>query len=286
MRNCRRWTNEEDTFLIENAKTMSAREIGEKLDRTVGSIRKRYPILNITDLKNNESTKRYSYNKDFFENIDTENKSYWLGMIASDGCIIDRGNGGFRLKITLKVDDKSHLEKFAKDLDSNLVVREKKIKYNEKDYMTAELMVNSTKMCKDLIALGIGVNKTFNMSMPNISEDLKKHFIRGFVDGDGSLYLGKRNCGRYIYSLEIVGYKCEIMEEINEYFINNNIHSNIYYKRKNNDKLGIYAKESLKKALNLLYTGSNVYLERKFEKCNEILTLFNNVPSLDGNAEL
>ena len=30
---------------------------------------------------------KHNLNKDYFKNIDNEEKAYWLGFIAADGCI-------------------------------------------------------------------------------------------------------------------------------------------------------------------------------------------------------
>lgn len=269
-----RWTKEEDLFVIENSEKMTAREMANELGRSLNSVKKRYGVLNIKKFTDSNCNKRYEYNKDYFETIDTEEKAYWLGFICADGCIVNKGNGSYRLKLTLKNSDKNHLKKFADDLASNLEIKEKKVKLNGKEYLTSELIINSTKMCHDLMKLGVGVRKTYDMTMPTIDEHLKKHFVRGFIDGDGSLYLSGDNKKFKSYSIEIVGYTCQIMKDIQYFFDDNNIESKIYQKREHNDKLGIYSKENIKKAIKLLYVDSNVHLDRKYKKSMEMLNYF------------
>ena len=46
-------------------------------------------------------------------------------------------------------------------------------------------------MCKDLTNLGCCPNKTRALKFPNIPNSLYKHFIRGFLDGDGCIRVGK-----------------------------------------------------------------------------------------------
>ena len=61
--------------------------------------------------KNNVSEDRrrkYFFNEDYFKNVDSEEKAYWLGFIAADGCILENGT----LKIGLAEKDSLHLEKF------------------------------------------------------------------------------------------------------------------------------------------------------------------------------
>ena len=42
------------------------------------------------EIKENHG-KKYFYNENYFEIIDTEEKAYWLGFIAADGCIVNKG---------------------------------------------------------------------------------------------------------------------------------------------------------------------------------------------------
>lgn len=266
----KRWSKEEELFLIENANKYSAKELSLMIGRGYDSIVKRISHLGIKDIKHSKSKKRYTYDKEYFKEIDSEEKAYWLGFIASDGCIVDKGDGSKRLKITLKEDDKSHLEKFNNCLCGNLPVYERSIKVNGSQYKTSEFVVNCTSMCKDIINLGIGHNKTLDLRMPKIDFKYIKDFIRGFIDGDGNIYIGKSK-KRMRYAIEIVGYKSGILNDINDYFIEEGISSKVYFKRKDNDKLGVYEKKSIDNLVNLIYVGASMYLDRKFDKAMEIL---------------
>ena len=55
--------------------------------------------------------KRYSYNEDYFQVIDSENKAYWLGFIYADGSISSQ-NGRYSFELSLKGEDINHLHKF------------------------------------------------------------------------------------------------------------------------------------------------------------------------------
>ena len=57
------------------------------------------------------------YNENYFEKIDSEDKAYFLGLIYSDGCIVNNQDE-YRYKITLKLHtkDKHILEDFIKSV--------------------------------------------------------------------------------------------------------------------------------------------------------------------------
>ena len=54
-----------------------------------------------------------SFNIHYFDSIDTEEKAYWLGFLFADGAITQY-NHSYDIELSLKIDDKEHVEKFAK----------------------------------------------------------------------------------------------------------------------------------------------------------------------------
>lgn len=99
----------------------------------------------------------------------------------------------------LKGSDFEHLKKFNKDINGNLEVkkRNKKVYYKNVDRTVesemCEIRVYSKEMVEDLISLGVTPNKTYKlMSLPNLNDDLKWSFIRGFLDGDGHISISKQ----------------------------------------------------------------------------------------------
>jgi hypothetical protein len=60
------------------------------------------------------SARKYTLDEHYFEAIDTEEKAYWLGFIATDGWITKTGLG-----IGLNVKDRSHLELFSRCVKSD-----------------------------------------------------------------------------------------------------------------------------------------------------------------------
>lgn len=71
---------------------------------------------NIESRDNSINSKRFQFNENFFEIIDSEPKAYWLGFLFADGYVLTNSNS-FGLSLSTK--DISHMEKFLKDISSN-----------------------------------------------------------------------------------------------------------------------------------------------------------------------
>lgn len=139
-----------------------------------------------------ETSKRYEFNENFFEKIDTEQKSYWLGFIVADGCICRND-----IIIELQDDDEIHIVNFIKSINGNNKLRSVYCKHSNTNHK--RLSIRSKKMYNDLINLGIVPNKSKTASKPEkINDELEKHFWRGIVDGDGCIYIAKYK-GKYNY---------------------------------------------------------------------------------------
>ena len=78
-------------------------------------------------------------NELFFENIDSEEKAYWLGFLMADGCVcLNKKGTSYTLYLTLQEKDSLHLTKFLKSLKSNHLVHHYNFfskKYNKLDRM-------------------------------------------------------------------------------------------------------------------------------------------------------
>jgi DNA-binding transcriptional regulator WhiA len=129
--------------------------------------------------------RKYTINSDFFEEINTEAKAYCLGFLCADG-YLSTGNRG--ISIALSEQDSSFLYYLKNSIDSNAPISIKKP--NPKYFKRTEQFVlglHSKKLCNDLISLGFQDMKKGNIGIPNISTEFHRHFLRGLMDGDGSI---------------------------------------------------------------------------------------------------
>ena len=104
--------------------------------------------------------------------------AYIFGLWCADGCIY----GGKMFDITLHTKDKYILQQVKKELEyeGNL--------YDYVDRQAARLNFSCVVIYKDIVALGGKEAKSKDLVFPNVPEEYLPDFIRGFFDGDGSIW--------------------------------------------------------------------------------------------------
>ena len=123
------------------------------------------------DLKSGVGTqgaRKHKFNEEYFRDIDSEEKAYWLGFIAADGCVYKNSNA-WRLQINLKGSDVEHLERLQQAIKSNYKIAEKLVGTSE----VCQLKINSKIMCEDLMNQGIIERKSLVVQMPEMDSDLQ-----------------------------------------------------------------------------------------------------------------
>lgn len=239
-----------------------------------------------------ESRMTYSYDEDYFSEINTSEKAYWLGFIYADGFITKKTNGSPVFGLTLG--EIEPLNKLNQCLCSNkpIGMYHKVNSYSSKS-IEYKLAFTSTKMVNDLEKWGCVENKTFKIKFPTfLEEHLISHFIRGYFDGDGSvyLYLQRFNNKEYVsLGSQICGIE-SFLRDLAKYIDS----ENCIYKdtRKQTDCYKIQLNSNIKalKLYHYMYNNSNgLYLTRKKEKFDDFIkdrgstTIISN--PIYGNAE-
>ena len=210
-------------------------------------------------------------NENYFKVIDTSEKAYFLGLIMADGNMYLKNNK-LQFSIKLKSTDSDIIYKLSKAVGFD----ESKLKFhkgtrNGTETIGIELKTYNQVFCENLLNKGIVPNKTGKESFPAIRDNLKKDFIRGFIDGDGWIGKDRNRIGVASMSLDIID---QISNHLKE-FLKINININ---KDKNLFRFDIYDKFKVLKILNYLYYNDCISLERKHELANNtksrILNLF------------
>lgn len=224
----------------------------------------------IKKLGYNKPRRKYEFNEDYFKNINTKNKAYILGFLMADGCICkstqDKASPD-RLIIQISHKDRCILEFIQKELGSNYKIKDFTPNGTYSNNMMSSLTINSTKLCSDLIKHGIVPNKTGKESFPVLRENLKRHFIRGFLDGDG--WITSNNTGSitigFISNYNMLeSIKAEIdksldIKSVARIYNDYRSDKDIYYLEYSN-------RDDIKQLKKYLYHNAEFYLERKASK--------------------
>lgn len=217
---------------------------------------------------------RFSFNQDYFENIDNEHKAYWLGFLYADGYVNSKKNV---VSLRIKRDDDYILKQFAKDLDSNIPVKyyshTNKLPNSDKIHTLhyASITICNKKIKEDLIKQGCLENKTLILNFPfHIPSYLYKDFIRGYMDGDGCVtYCGKQKCGNQEFKVNFCGTQ-EMLNGIQKVFGYNKKLGKRWDDGKNNYTLDISGNCQVYDFLTKLYNNATIYLERKYKRYLEL----------------
>ena len=248
----------------------------------------KYPIspnyisefLNNNNIRGTVRKKKYrNIDFDYFETIDTEHKAYWLGFLMADGCVSKtspRNKRPNRLQINISNKDVCLLEQFCKDI--NMDIENIKVYTPKGTYSTnkmCKLYINSQKLCNDLNKYGIVPNKTGKEIVPtNIPEELLRHFVRGFFDGDGCTLMDRKH--DKLHGIEFCSNESFLIT-LQEIFINKKILNKehlktIYREKRHNQKLCYLAytrKYIIENIFNYMYKDATIYLERKYNNFNK-----------------
>jgi hypothetical protein len=256
--------NWEEEYIKQNYKNKTYREISDylnlsnKIKKTEKQVRRKARYLNISKYNN-------TINKNYFENIDSQEKAYWLGFVYADGYICATCRNG-ELAIELCQRDIEHLKKIDKTLNANVEIKcfenYLKIADNKHFSNTKSCLIRfySKKIVEDLHNNGIDFNKTYSNMFPKIEDKtLFLHYLRGFIDGDGCIYKSKKR-----YYVSMVGMNYNHLKYIQDtLLLNYNIKTSIYKKTETIYSLNING--DIIKFLDLLYKDATIYLERKYQ---------------------
>ena len=224
-------------------------------------------ILKDNNISHKRDNRKYYFNINYFDFIDDEHKAYWLGFIYADG---SHNLKRYSLYITLQQGDIDILNKFYQDIECNKNIKLYKNKTNGRYY--AQVLVQHKHLSKTLIKQGVLNNKSFKIVFPDnniVPYDLKRHFIRGYFDGDGCVSISKNKSSM---SWSMVGnrnfindMKKYIEDSIENY--NMNIHKCTHSEVCSIGKNGRHVCATF---LEWLYKDATIYLQRKYDKYLEI----------------
>ena len=251
---------------------LSPSQVAKKLNRNISSISsviKRFNIIEYKKLNENKCNHHY------FDKIDDQNKAYLLGFFVADGWITT----GNRLGINIQSQDDYILKEYQKFTGTNIFNRNRTTSLIKRQD-SSNIRWNSKYMISTFKTLNIIQNKTyhtdFEFPFEKMSSKFIRHFIRGFIDGDGCFESNKG-----VFTITLVNTSLKFMQQLGNEFekITEGIKSTI---RKRNGKTVDYYSlrfnflrtnkpEKVLQIYNYLYKDSNLFLTRKKDKIESYL---------------
>lgn len=248
--------------------TKSSTEVAKQLNMDAHTVR---DVLNKYGFK----LDRLKYHCDdyFFDEINTPDKAYIVGLLWSDGC-----NNPRKRAVQLQLQER---DKHILDSINTLTNNERPLIFtplNDKNpnwQNTYTLLLQSNHISQVLNDYGMVPRKSLVLEFPSwLNEELYCHFMRGFIDGDGSIYVSKN---KKTVRVTMVGTK-QFLDKVITIYDNLGVKTTCYHRKKHNDATYTLTTTSNSGTIILLrwlYDDANLKLERKYSTYQQILDYYN-----------
>jgi hypothetical protein len=239
------------------AQGQSTKQIAVQFGADGGTIYHHLERMGIEFRTPSQSRRQYSVQETIFEQIDTEERAYWLGFLFADGYIGNEGTGRGRVAVWLSEKDKSHVKAFGEFLQSTYPIR------TDAQRKACGISIVSDKMRDDLIRWGCTPRKSLALRFPPLPLHLCSHFIRGYFDGDGSAYISGQS---KTPNISLLG-NYEFLEALDlQVFFGTNVNGTFHKHTRSAAYYLLYRGEFKAASVGKwLYQDAHVWLERKRE---------------------
>ena len=223
--------------------------------------------------RGNSNARKYSADETVFDNIDSEEKAWLLGLIVSDGCLYERR---MCVQIALKHTDIDALEKakiilkYSGPIYTRLArtyTSLKGIAYHHSESKT--LCIYSKKIYFALINLGVMPRKSTKETLPKVHETLLPHLVRGTWDGDGAVYNNNNNRQQHHWRVALVG-SAPLLTSIADIAYSVVGVKKPVHKCKGNWHSFTLCSRNALKWCDYMYKDATVYMDRKYQKYLEM----------------
>lgn len=231
---------------------------------------------------------RYRCDRAFFDDVSTELQAYWLGFIAADGYVSDRGT----VAVGLAMRDREHLVRLREALASEHPIythRQGPGSY-QPGVAYPRLMIGSLQLAAGLARHGVGPRKSLTLNWPGLPAPLLRHYLRGYFDGDGTFSLGvhrgPRRSNMYFGLMGSIpfleGCRAYLGAELGLGVVR------LVRKRPGDAyaALTYCGRGNVRRLWHLMYDGATVWLPRKREKVVDAINLPDIVPKLTATLLL
>lgn len=209
-----------------------------------------------------KNTTPYTLNEHWLDELDCEEKWYFLGFFYADGINSVNKN---QIRVKLNIKDIDRLNLFKEWFNSNRPLLPLDENGEIKTYQGCkELALTSKYLCGRLTELGAPENKTKILKFPEfVSDDMMNHFIRGYFDGDGNVtVINNQNSVRG--NITIVS-SIDFCLGLKEY-LENKLNISVNFQNKETyGRIQIEKNNHVKIFLDWLYKDANCYMKRKYD---------------------
>jgi hypothetical protein len=230
---------------------VSQRETARRLDLGKTTVNRWNALMGLRHQK-------FTCNESFFD-VWTEESAYVLGYVYTDGNIqCDPIASRWGLTITANERDVDHLEGIRQLLQIT-----KPLLYAPKT-RSYRMMIASRVLAEKLVRIGVVPRKSLIVEFPQVPRTYLRHFIRGVVDGDGSVSYIDRPRSPYfairIYSGSqrfLFGAEAAIVAQTG-------ISARVYLVHPGNAYVLDYTCSRAERLGTWLYEDSHIFLDRKY----------------------
>lgn len=226
------------------------------------------PICKSCTLTERNKRQNFSVRKypivDKFEVIDTAEKAYIYGFLWADGCLVEQKRKRIAniksVSVCINSKDNCILDFLVKQMGGSWNQVSVYDKRTDKEYDSSRWNLYSKEVHDNIMALG------FREHSNAVSDELFSHFLRGLIDGDGSI--------RYRESHGI-GIKITSDAEQDWSFVTDRItnpyHIGVYEGKNGNKSSDLNINGDKAEFLRYIYKDSTFHLQRKYERIKDAI---------------
>ena len=205
--------------------------------------------------------------ENYFSNINTEEKAYFLGLLISDGNVFVCGDGNRQasISITQAESDAYILKRFLEEVRSNTTI-------GHDGRGTCQATIRSNIMAHSLSSYGVVPEKTLTAYLPIIEDQYMQHLIRGILDGDGSITSTLTSRNKHKHAISFCGTH-QLMEGISQYIslVTGATRAKVYdYSDRHLSEIKWQSVSDVLLVGDWIYRDATIFLERKRKLYSDI----------------
>ncbi len=205
-----------------------------------------------------ETSRKYALNQEFFDDLTKESSAYFFGFLMADGCnSLSKG-----ISWVIQSRDSYIMQSFKKEIGYGGPISVTSTQGREYH----RLHIVCVDLAEKLNSLGLVPRKSKILKFPQtIPPQSMHHFVRGFFDGNGSIWISNGYPALTFLSAP------EFCKGLHTELLNRGIETK-FQKHKMIFQVRISNRPMIKKLFVWMYQDATLFLRRKQEKFTEAMT--------------